>query len=86
MLDLNSRRGRYDFILQPHRELGRFVENGHLEALEKYLADAKLRDPSFNPDNQLIRDCGRRSPGTTAKFTVSRSPRSPCTCGTGRIC
>jgi multiple sugar transport system substrate-binding protein len=53
MLDLNSRRGRYDFILQPHRELGRFVENGHLEALEGYLADPALRDPSFKPEEQL---------------------------------
>ena len=53
MLDLNSRRGRYDFILQPHRELGRFVENGHLEALEKYLEDPALRDPSFKPGEQL---------------------------------
>ena len=53
MLDLNSRRGRYDFILQPHRELGRFVKNGHLEALEKYLSDSKLRDPSFQPEKQL---------------------------------
>jgi len=53
MLDLNSRRGRYDFILQPHRELGRFVENGHLEALEAYMADEALRDPSFKPNEQL---------------------------------
>jgi multiple sugar transport system substrate-binding protein len=53
MLDLNSKRGRYDFILQPHRELGRFVESGHLEALEKYMSDKKLRDPSFNPEKQL---------------------------------
>ncbi len=53
MLDLNSRRGRYDFILQPHRELGRFVKSGHLESLEKYLQDAKLRDPSFKPEEQL---------------------------------
>ena len=53
MLDLNSRRGRYDFILQPHRELGRFVTNGHLESLEKYLDDPKLRDPSFDPMEQL---------------------------------
>jgi multiple sugar transport system substrate-binding protein len=53
MLDLNSKRGRYDFILQPHRELGRFVKSGHLETLEKYMNDAKLRDPSFNPQNQL---------------------------------
>jgi multiple sugar transport system substrate-binding protein len=53
MLDLNSKRGRYDFILQPHRELGRFVKSGHLEALEKYMGDKKLRDPSFNPEKQL---------------------------------
>ena len=53
MLDLNSKRGRYDFILQPHRELGRFVKSGHLEALEKYMNDKKLRDPTFKPDKQL---------------------------------
>lgn len=53
MLDLNSQRGRYDFILQPHRELGRFVKNGHLESLEGYMADDKLRDPTFNPEEQL---------------------------------
>ncbi len=53
MLDLNSKRGRYDFILQPHRELGRFVKSGHLESLEKYLNDTKLRDPSFKPEEQL---------------------------------
>lgn len=53
MLDLNSKRGRYDFILQPHRELGRFVKSGHLEALEKYMSDEKLRDPTFSPENQL---------------------------------
>jgi multiple sugar transport system substrate-binding protein len=53
MLDLNSQRGRYDFILQPHRELGRFVTNGHLEELQKYLGDPALRDPSFKPEEQL---------------------------------
>jgi len=53
MLDLNSKRGRYDFILQPHRELGRFVKNGHVAALDKFMDDAKLRDPSFNPEEVL---------------------------------
>lgn len=53
MLDLNSKRGRYDFILQPHRELGRFVENGHVEPLAQYLGDAALRDPGFQPADQL---------------------------------
>ena len=53
MLDLNSRRGRYDFILQPHRELGRFVANGHLQSVEEFLSNQDLRDPSFMPEEQL---------------------------------
>ncbi len=53
MLDLNSKRGRYDFILQPHRELGRFVENGHLTVIEKFMSDPKLRDPGFKPKEVL---------------------------------
>jgi multiple sugar transport system substrate-binding protein len=53
MLDLNSRRGRYDFIIQPHREIGRFVENGHLVALDTFMDDPKLRDPAFNPEKVL---------------------------------
>ncbi|MCW5625996.1 MAG: sugar ABC transporter substrate-binding protein [Burkholderiales bacterium] len=53
MLDLNARRARYDFILQPHRELGKFVANGHLQPVDRFLADARLRDPSFEPDRVL---------------------------------
>jgi multiple sugar transport system substrate-binding protein len=53
MLDLNSRRGRYDFILQPHRELGRFVANGHLAPIEQFMNDPKLRDPDFKPEQVL---------------------------------
>ena len=53
MLDLNSKRGRYDFILQPHRELGRFVENGHVVPFDAFLSDSKLRDPAFQPEEVL---------------------------------
>jgi len=53
MLDLNSKVGRYDFILQPHRELGRFVTNGHLRPIEKFLNNPVLRDPSFIPEKVL---------------------------------
>jgi hypothetical protein len=53
MLDLNSKRGRYDFILQPHRELGRFVANGHLAPIEQFMNDPKLRDPAFKPGEVL---------------------------------
>ena len=53
MLDLNSKRGRYDFILQPHRELGRFVENGHVASLDTFMNNPKLRDPGFKPEKVL---------------------------------
>ncbi len=53
MLDLNSRRGRYDFILQPHRELGRFVKNGHVRELKSFMDNPALRDPTFKPEEQL---------------------------------
>ncbi|MBC7978224.1 MAG: sugar ABC transporter substrate-binding protein [Myxococcales bacterium] len=53
MLDLNAKNGRYDFILQPHRELGRFVTNGHVVPVEKFLGNPALRDPSFSPEKSL---------------------------------
>jgi hypothetical protein len=53
MLDLNSHRARYDFILQPHRELGKFVANKQLQAIDRFLDDPKLRDLSFDPAKVL---------------------------------
>jgi len=53
MLDLNSHTGRYDFIIQPHRELGRFVENKHVVPLSRFMDDPKLRDPNFHPEKEL---------------------------------
>ncbi len=53
MLDLNSKRGRYDFIIQPHRELGKFVTNGNVQPLEGFLESTDLRDPEFKPEAQL---------------------------------
>lgn len=52
-LDLNSHRGRYDVIIQPHRELGKFATNNHLVEIAKMMADPALRDPSFEPEKQL---------------------------------
>lgn len=54
MLDFNSRRGRYDFVIQPHRELGRFVTNGHVEPIEQFMNDPKLRNPEFQPEKELF--------------------------------
>jgi multiple sugar transport system substrate-binding protein len=53
MLDLNSHTGRYDFIIQPHRELGRFVENKHVIPLSRFMNDPKLRDPNFHPEKEI---------------------------------
>lgn len=53
MLDLNSRTGRYDFIIQPHRELGRFVENNHVIPITRFTDDAKLNNPDFQPEKEL---------------------------------
>ncbi|WP_173933839.1 extracellular solute-binding protein [Chelativorans sp. Marseille-P2723] len=53
MLDLNSRRGRYDFIIQPHRELGKFVTNGNVQPVDAFLESPELRDPEFKPEEQL---------------------------------
>ena len=53
MLDLNSRTGRYDFIIQPHRELGRFVENNHVIPITQFVEDPKLNNPDFHPEKEL---------------------------------
>ncbi len=52
-LDLNSQRGRYDVIIQPHREMGKFATNGHLLDIAPFMADTALRDPTFKPEEQL---------------------------------
>ncbi|GAA0613466.1 sugar ABC transporter substrate-binding protein [Paenochrobactrum glaciei] len=53
MLDLNSQRGRYDFIIQPHREIGKFVANQQVDSVQPFLDNDQLRDPNFKPDEQL---------------------------------
>lgn len=52
-LDLNSRRGYYDIVLHPHRELGRLVKNGHVREIAPYMNNPALRDPTFKPEEQL---------------------------------
>ena len=49
MLDLNSRTGRYDFIIQPHRELGRFVENKHVVPLSRFFKRRQAPGPRLPP-------------------------------------
>jgi multiple sugar transport system substrate-binding protein len=52
-LDLNARRGHYDFVLLPHRELGRFVKKGQLKEVKPFMDNPALRDPTFKPEEQL---------------------------------
>ena len=53
-LDLSSRTGFYDIILQPHLSLGRFVTSDLLEPFDDFLLDVDLRDPGFNPETDLF--------------------------------
>ena len=46
-LDLNSQRGRYDVIIQPHREIGKFATNGHLLDIAPFMADRGAARPDL---------------------------------------
>jgi hypothetical protein len=73
MLDLNSKRGRYDFILQQNRQIGKFVTNGHVEPIEPFMTWRRCATRSSNLKNSSTRACGRKSPGMAARLTVFRS-------------
>ena len=87
MLDLNSKRGRYDFILQQHRNVGKFVDQRPCRA-DRAIHGVRRRCaiPTSSRRSSSTRVSGRRSPGTTARPTASRSRRSPCTPGTAPTC
>jgi len=48
-MDLSSGTGIYDVILNPHREIGKLVEQGWIEPLDKFIANPKLTPPGFDP-------------------------------------
>jgi len=53
-LDFAGATGIYDLVIQPHRTLGKYVESGWLEPLDKYYEDPKLRDPEFDFDKVVL--------------------------------
>lgn len=52
--DFAGRTGTYDLILNPHREIGRLIQNGWVQPLDKFLNDPKLRDPRFDLEGVFI--------------------------------
>lgn len=56
MTDLVSGSGSYDLILQPHKSLGKLVENGYILPIDDYLVDEQLHNKNFNPQDQLFKE------------------------------
>lgn len=52
--DLNSKTGRYDLIIQVYFDMGRLVTQNQLRPVGPFLSDAKLHNPSFNPENDFF--------------------------------
>jgi multiple sugar transport system substrate-binding protein len=46
--DFAGQTGTYDLILNPHREIGRYVENNWITPIEDFMSDPTLRDPGFD--------------------------------------
>lgn len=53
-LDFAGKTGVYDVVLQPHRALGKLVENGWLRPIEEFYNDPALRDPTFSFEDDLL--------------------------------
>lgn len=55
-LDFAGATGTYDLILNPHREIGRYVAAGWIQPLGRFYEDPKLRDPAFNIERDIVSD------------------------------
>ncbi len=56
MADFVGKTRIYDMILSPHRQLGTYVKNDWLLPLDKFMADARLKDPNFDIAGGAILD------------------------------
>ncbi|MCD6318648.1 sugar ABC transporter substrate-binding protein [Candidatus Aerophobetes bacterium] len=52
--DLVGKTGIYDLLDNPHRELGRYVELGWIQPLDKFVNETKLRDPNLDLEKGFI--------------------------------
>jgi multiple sugar transport system substrate-binding protein len=58
-LDRGSSGGALDIIVVRHRLLGALVEKHQVREIDSFLADSKLHDASFNPQQELFPDWWR---------------------------
>ncbi len=56
MTDLVSGAGSYDLILQPHKSLGKMVENDYIMPVDEYFTNKEIHNQSFDPKEQLFFD------------------------------
>jgi multiple sugar transport system substrate-binding protein len=53
MLDVTSQQGYYDAMSMPYEHLGKFVENGYITPIDKWLNDPAFTPPSFQRDDLI---------------------------------
>ena len=53
-LDFAGQTGVYDVVLQPHRALGKLVENGWVRPIDEFYNNNALRNPDFSYENDLL--------------------------------
>lgn len=53
-LDFAGQTGVYDIVLQPHRALGKLVNNGWVRPIGEFYNDPALRDPNFSYEDDLL--------------------------------
>jgi multiple sugar transport system substrate-binding protein len=55
-LDFAGQTGVYDMVLQPHRAMGKLVENGWVQPIDRFYDDPALRDPDFSFEGDLLNE------------------------------
>jgi multiple sugar transport system substrate-binding protein len=63
-LDFAGRTGVYDVVLQPHRAMGKLVENNWLRPIDEFYNNPSLRDPNFSFENDLLSEVWFRETNT----------------------
>ncbi len=63
-LDFAGQTGVYDVVLQPHRALGKLVDNGWLRPIGEFYNNPALRDPNFSFEDDLLSEVWFRETNT----------------------
>ena len=51
MMDFVGETGVYDIMAAPYAQMGKYVENGYILPIDKFMNDPNLRDPNLNEDD-----------------------------------